>query len=182
MSMSAAQFGTWAGVAIHDVSSVVGAAQSFDHAIEPGQAMSADTATIVKLSRVIWIVPICIVASWWMARLHQITAEPSAEQPAAGTAAATSHAPSTRLPIPWFIVLFLAAAAVRTLLPAQIAPLSQPIAIIAKSGMATALFLIGLGLSRKAMATVGWRPFALGIALWVFISIVALLVVRATIR
>jgi len=47
--------------------------------------------------------------------------------------------------------------------------------------MAFALFLIGLGISKKALASVGWRAFVLGVSLWVLISAVALVVVRATI-
>ncbi|MGE5247448.1 MAG: YeiH family protein, partial [Verrucomicrobiota bacterium] len=50
-------FGIWAGVAIHDTSSVVGAASSY------GLAALA-TGTTVKLSRAVWIAP-CVLAYGW---------------------------------------------------------------------------------------------------------------------
>nr|WP_320114253.1 putative sulfate exporter family transporter [uncultured Desulfuromonas sp.] len=49
------QFGTWAGMAIHDTSSVVGAAASYG--IE-----ALETATTVKLTRALWIAPLALIA------------------------------------------------------------------------------------------------------------------------
>lgn len=171
MGLSAAQFGTWAGVAIHDVSSVVGAAQSYGHTAE-ATSTAVDTATVVKLSRVLWIIPICVVAAWWMGR----AAGGSGKE--GGTAAAK---PALRLPIPWFIALFILAAGARTVLPGPLSGATPALTMVAKSGMALALFLIGAGLSRKALATVGWRPLVQGIVMWVAISVAALVVVRGTV-
>lgn len=53
------QFGVWAGTAVHDVSSVVGATAAYgDHALHVG--------TAVKLSRTLWIVPLALGASRWV--------------------------------------------------------------------------------------------------------------------
>ena len=41
--------------------------------------------------------------------------------------------------------------------------------------------LVGLGLSRKALASVGVRPLALAVVLWIYISLLSLAVVRWTI-
>jgi len=50
-------FGTWAGLAIHDTSSVVGAAASYGtHALAIG--------TTVKLTRAIWITPVVVGTAW----------------------------------------------------------------------------------------------------------------------
>jgi len=49
------QFGTWAGMAIHDTSSVVGAAASYG-------LEALETATTVKLSRALWIAPLALIA------------------------------------------------------------------------------------------------------------------------
>jgi len=50
-------FGTWAGLAIHDTSSVVGATASYGtHALAIG--------TIVKLTRTIWIIPVVVGTAW----------------------------------------------------------------------------------------------------------------------
>lgn len=170
MGLTAHQFGTWAGVAIHDISSVVGAAQSYGSTPE-ATSTAVDTATVVKLSRVLWIIPICIAAAAWMGRARD--ARPAGEPPAPPKRA--------RLPIPWFIALFILAAAARTVAPESIATADSELMLSAKSGMALALFLIGAGLSRKALASVGWRPLVQGIVMWVAISIAALVVVRATV-
>jgi uncharacterized integral membrane protein (TIGR00698 family) len=167
MHLTPAQFGAWAGIAIHDISSVVGAAQTYDslHPAVTGTHpdTATDIATVVKLSRVLWIVPICIVA----ARVMRATAPQSSE---------TGRA--SKLPIPWFIALFILASAVRTALP-QLKDHEYVFTAIAKSGMALALFLIGACLSRKALAEVGWRPLALGICLWLFIATAALAAIHA---
>ena len=51
-------FGTWAGLAIHDTSSVVGAASAYG-------AQALAMGTTVKLTRAIWITPIVIVTAWF---------------------------------------------------------------------------------------------------------------------
>src|SRR6516162_1490234 len=51
LHLSQTEFGLWAGVAIHDISSVVGAAMSYGSG-------SLETATAVKLSRTLWIAPL----------------------------------------------------------------------------------------------------------------------------
>jgi uncharacterized membrane protein YadS len=50
---------------------------------------------------------------------------------------------------------------------------------IAKTGLTITLFLIGAGLSREALKSVGIRPIAQGIVLWAFISVVSLIAVRS---
>lgn len=48
------QFGTWAAIAIHDTSSVVGAGDAY------GQ-LALQTGTLIKLTRALWIIPLAIV-------------------------------------------------------------------------------------------------------------------------
>ncbi|MDE6333347.1 MAG: putative sulfate exporter family transporter, partial [Muribaculaceae bacterium] len=48
LDMTQTQFGTWAAIAIHDTSSVVGAGETFGE-----QALQ--TATLIKLTRALWI-------------------------------------------------------------------------------------------------------------------------------
>jgi len=56
MRMSQSQFGLWAALAIHDTSSVVGAAAKY------GSAALA-VATTVKLARALWIVPLALATA-----------------------------------------------------------------------------------------------------------------------
>ncbi len=48
--LSQAQFGTWAAIAIHDTSSVVGAGAEYG-------AEACDLATLIKCTRALWIIP-----------------------------------------------------------------------------------------------------------------------------
>lgn len=176
LQLSDAQFGTWAGVAIHDMSSVVNAAKTF-HAGSVEVPVALDTANVVKLSRVIWIAPIALAARWWMNRASVAEGHGGAGP---GAAAGTG-APERQPLVPLFIVLFLAASALRTVVP-RIGDYSDPIRLIAGSGFQVALFLIGAGLSRRAIASVGPRALGLAVLLWGFISVTALVMVRATVR
>lgn len=54
--MSQEQFGIWAAIAIHDTSSVVGAAAAYGNE-------SLMVATTVKLARALWIIPLALVTS-----------------------------------------------------------------------------------------------------------------------
>jgi uncharacterized integral membrane protein (TIGR00698 family) len=150
LHLGQSQFGTWAGVAIHDISSVVGASSVYG-------LEALQRATAVKLSRALWIVPLSLGAAVVFRR----------GRPADGRA---------RVAVPWFIGLFLLASVVRSF-SAGVAAASPTIALVARAGMTLTLFLIGAGLSRRALAAVGWRPLAQGIILWVAIGGLALLVV-----
>ncbi|HET9795740.1 MAG TPA: putative sulfate exporter family transporter [Thermoanaerobaculia bacterium] len=148
------QFGTWAGVAIHDISSVVGASSVYGLA-------ALQRATAVKLSRALWIVPLTMAAAAFHRRR-----DPGARR--------------ARVPIPWFIGLFVAASLVRSF-SAPIAAASPKIASVARIGMTVTLFLIGAGLSRRALRAVGWRTLVQGILLWIAIAAGSLLVVMRSV-
>lgn len=154
------QFGAWAGISLHDIASVAGAGKAYVGS--DGGGAAADTAMIVKLTRVIWITPIALGARALIAR----------SQAAAGV-------PGTKAPFPWFIIGFLAASAVRTFVP-EVADHEKTIGVVAGHGFQLALFLIGAGLSVKALKTVGWRALVQAAALWVIVSAVSLWAVRAT--
>lgn len=56
--LSQQQFGLWVAIAIHDTSSVVGAALAYgDEAV--------NIATTLKLSRTLWIIPLAAFAAYW---------------------------------------------------------------------------------------------------------------------
>jgi uncharacterized integral membrane protein (TIGR00698 family) len=153
LALTQVQFGTWSGIAIHDVSSVVGAASTY------GQE-ALQTATAVKLSRTLWIIPVAFVAGA-MAR---------------GAGGGPAKA---KVAIPWFIGLFLLASLASTFLGPihQVAPTLQA---VAKAGMTLTLLFIGASLSRSSLKAVGIKPVLLGVALWLVISVVSLVAVRWT--
>jgi uncharacterized membrane protein YadS len=84
-----------------------------------------------------------------------------------------------RVPVPWFIGLFIAASLVRSF-SAPIAAASPRIAAAARLGMTVTLLLIGAGLSRRALRAVGWRALVQGLVLWVAIAAGSLFVVMRT--
>jgi uncharacterized integral membrane protein (TIGR00698 family) len=57
LEMSQQQFGLWCAIAIHDTSSVVGAANKYG-------AEALQIATTVKLARALWIVPVALLTSF----------------------------------------------------------------------------------------------------------------------
>jgi len=154
LHLSQGQFGTWAGVAIHDVSSVAGA----------GAAYGEDalrTAMVVKLSRVLWIVPVTLTAALLFRRRDGVLAEGGARG---------------RLPLPWFIGGFLLASLSARLLP-QLHVWAALLAHVARAGFSATLFCIGASLSVAAIRAVGYKPLLQGVLLWLFISCVSLLAV-----
>jgi uncharacterized integral membrane protein (TIGR00698 family) len=61
LGMTQPQFGVWAAIAIHDTSSVVGAAAKYG-------ADALQIATTVKLTRALWIVPVTLVTAFLFKR------------------------------------------------------------------------------------------------------------------
>ena len=148
LNLSQNQFGVWAAIAIHDTSSVVGAAQSYG--LEAQQI-----ATTVKLARALWIAPVALLFSY----LYRDK----------------TGAHKAKIAVPWFIFLFLAATVFRTYAPAAIpVSLFDWLVIIAKIGLTVTLFLIGASLSRETLKKVGVKPLIQGIFLWIIISLVSL--------
>jgi uncharacterized integral membrane protein (TIGR00698 family) len=142
------QFGIWAAIAIHDTSSVVGAAQAYG-------AEALATATTVKLARALWIAPIALMFAFLYRK---------------GDADAKA-----KVAIPWFIFLFIGAAAFRTYAPTFIIPsIFDSLVNLAKAGMTMTLFLIGASLTPRTLKKVGIRPLIQGVLLWIVISLTAL--------
>ncbi|HBF33596.1 TPA: putative sulfate exporter family transporter [Candidatus Sumerlaeota bacterium] len=154
LHLSQDQFGLWAGIAIHDISSVVGAASFYgDRALE--------VATAVKLSRTLWIVPVSLLVAVVLRARHA----------ANGTVCNKS-----KIQIPYFIGFFVLASFARQWIPGmeQMAP---TIGHIAKLGLTVTLFLVGTGLSRATLRAAGWKSLLQGVTLWIFISGISLVAI-----
>ncbi|MBO7147408.1 MAG: putative sulfate exporter family transporter [Lentisphaeria bacterium] len=93
LGFSQHQFGYWAALGIHDTSSVVGATMAYGE-----EALGIGTT--VKLARALWIVPVTLFLSWFIADKED------------------GEKKTFKLKIPWFIPCFIAAAAIVTWLPA----------------------------------------------------------------
>lgn len=144
LDMSETQFGYWAALAIHDTSSVVGA--SFQYG-----PTALEVGTTVKLARALWIVPVTLFLSCFVAN------------------AAAGEKRKIQIKIPWFIPGFLIAAALVTWLPVT-APAGGFIKEISKYLMITTLFLIGANLSRSKLRELGFKPVLHGVILWLVLA------------
>ncbi len=149
LHMSEQQFGIWAAIAIHDTSSVVGAAAKYG-------ATALEIATTVKLARALWIIPVALGTAFLF------------------------KTQSKKITIPYFIFLFVIASVIRTYVP-SVADISSAIVTIAKIGLTITLFLIGAGLSKATLKSVGFKPLLFGVILWIVISVVSLVVVTSTV-
>ena len=164
LDLSPNQFGTWAGIAIHDVSSVVGAAESFS-------PESLKQATTVKLTRALWIVPVALIYGAHARR--KVRSESHANTPET-----LARRPGPRFLIPWFIACFVLASVVRTYVPGVDEFAHIPI-LLARRGLTASLLLIGAGVSLATLRSVGLRAFSLGLILWIVIASVSLFAVMA---
>ncbi|SDW50274.1 YeiH family protein [Flavobacterium degerlachei] len=142
LELSQQDFGLWCAIAIHDTSSVVGAANNYG-------AEALQIATTVKLARALWIIPVALITSVLFKNK------------------------SSKIKIPYFIGLFILAMIMNTYIP-QTALVSPYLVAVAKIGLTVTLFLIGAGLSRGVLQSVGIKPLLQGVLLWVFIAVATL--------
>src|SRR6266540_3159631 len=82
-----------------------------------------------------------------------------------------------RIQWPWFILFFCVAAMIRTWLPAG-KEAFDIFTEVARVGLTATLFLIGCGISKKTLRTVGARPLAQGVILWVIVGALSLALIR----
>lgn len=101
--------------------------------------------TTVKLTRALWIMPAALLAAWFTKS-------------------------EGRVKLPLFIIGFIAAAALKTVLP-QFEQAWHVLNGIARQSLVVTLFLIGSGLTRTVLARSGIRPLAQGVALWLLVSV-----------
>ncbi|MDJ0364749.1 putative sulfate exporter family transporter [Hymenobacter sp. H14-R3] len=149
LHMSQNQFGLWCAIAIHDTSSVVGAAAAYGN-----QAL--EVATTIKLARALWIIPVAI-----------------------GTALVFKQkGVKITIPyfIFGFILAMLFNTFAPAYVPATKA-LGPVMVTLAKIGLTVTLFFIGAGLSAKVVGSVGIKPYVLGVLLWLVISTTSLYVI-----
>jgi uncharacterized integral membrane protein (TIGR00698 family) len=139
LHMSQNDFGLWCAIAIHDTSSVVGAANKYG-------AEALQVATTVKLARALWIIPVALITAFVFKNK------------------------TSKLKIPYFIGLFILAMVCNTYF-SPIANVAPHLVSIAKTGLTVTLFLIGAGLNRSVLKSVGLLPLLQGVLLWVSIAI-----------
>lgn len=155
LGLSDTSFGLWVGTSVNDTSSVIAAGYAFSDA-------AGALATIVKLTRTLFIVPIVLVFSWIYAQKELQSRDVQGQ----------SGVKIGKI-FPWFILAFLGMVGVRSsgLLSAASV---DTIGSLAKFLLAAALGAIGMKTSFKEVAGVGVKPMVAGVIIDVSVVIVAL--------
>ena len=157
MGLSDEAYGLWAGTAINDTSSVVAAGYAFSEG-------GGDFAAMVKLTRTLSIIPTVLVFALVNVRL-----------------AKKKHMEVTGAKVnvwglfPWFILGFLALAAVNStgIIPEGVSRIAKD---ASKFLMVAALVAIGLGTSFKEMKKAGLNPMLHGFIISALVVVVAIAV------
>ncbi|WP_258060575.1 YeiH family protein [Rathayibacter sp. AY1A3] len=151
LGLSDVQFGHWVGASVHDVGQVVATAQV-------AGASALAVAVVVKLTRVVMLAPMVAVA----AAVTRRRGGTGGTRPAI---------------VPLFVVGFLAAVLLRTLLP-----LPEGLLAAADTAqtwlLAAALFALGSAVRVRALVTTGWRALLVALVSWAAIAAMGLAAVQ----
>lgn len=143
LGMDQIQFGTWAAIAIHDTSSVVGAGAAYGE-------KALEVATTIKLTRTLWIIPVALLTSFLFKNKGKKIAIPYF--------------------IFFFILAMIINTLLFEGTP-LLESVGKGINSLARKSLTLTLFFIGASLSRKTLQQVGTRPLVQGVLLWILISI-----------
>ncbi|MCS5732968.1 YeiH family protein [Herbiconiux daphne] len=158
LGLSVEDFGVWVGLSVHDVGQVVATAQ-----IAGPVALAA--AVVVKLTRVLTLAPMVAIVG-----LVERRADARNDALGAGHPDYVERPAARRPPIvPLFIVGFIAAVLVRTVVPLPDAVLNVA-DIVQTALLAMALFALGTNIRFRTLARTGWRAFIVGLASWALIA------------
>ena len=154
LGLSNEGFGLFAGTAVNDTSSVTAAAAAWD-GMHPG-ANTLDAAAIVKMTRTLAIIPITLVLA-----LRRT-----------GRAAGGVQVDLKKI-FPWFVLLFLLASVVTTVLPIP-AAVTAGLKTASKFFIVMAMGAIGLNTDLVKLVRTGAKPILMGLCCWVAIAAVSL--------
>ena len=145
LGMSSESFGAWSSMAVHDTSSVIGTAIAFG-----GSAL--ETATTLKLSRTIWLIPLIIILG-------------------------TFYPNKSRAKFPIFISLFITATAIVSFLNFSQETINL-IDITSKIFLISALFCIGTQISFETIKEINTKTFIYALSLWLVALIFSFLTIN----
>lgn len=145
--LSALQMGIFSGSTLHEVA----------HAAGAGAAMGpevANVAVIVKMIRVMMLVPVLLVFAWWMAMKRDNVLE--------------ANGGKSKIAVPWFAVMFLVVIGFNSfnLLPSGLVACLNWVSTFLLTMAMTAL---GAGTTIESLRRAGAKPFALAFVLWIWL-------------
>ena len=145
IGMNFESFGAWSSMAVHDTGSVIGTAIAFG-----GDAV--ETATILKLSRTIWLIPLIII----LGIFYQDKSKPK---------------------FPIFILLFIIAIASGTILEFNQDTILF-IDSISNIFLISALFCIGTQITFEAIKEINLKNFLFALSLWIIALVFSYLIIN----
>lgn len=162
--MSDFLYGVWDGASLHEMAQVVAAGSGFS---KP----ATDVATVVKLVRITLLAPVVFFLAWRMRR--EAVAASMASASTAGVTVQSSASNASRVPIvPWFLVLFVAFAAVNSTgwldgdLVKQFVRADVWLLCLGMAG-------VGLQTSFADLGRAGWAPIATGAMQWLVLAAIS---------
>lgn len=102
--------------------------------------------TTIKLTRTLWIIPVAFLLAMY------------------------NKNKTAKISIPWFILFFILAIVVGNYIPGM-QETNQHLSWLGKKGMMVSLFFIGSSIKLEDVKKTGPNAFALGITLWIIISV-----------
>lgn len=146
LGLSQQQFGTWAAIAIHDTSSVVGAGAAYGEE-------ALQVATTIKLTRALWIIPVALFTSFLF----------------------KSEGKKVSVPmfIILFVLAMVVNTYLFSRFEVGVV-IGDTINLVARKLLTITLFFIGASLSIDVLKSVGLKPLLQGVLLWIVISIASL--------
>ena len=134
IGLSQQQFGIFAALTIHDTASVIGAASIFGNE-------ALEIATIMKLGRTLWIIPLVLLASWYFNRREE------------------------SINYPYFILLFIL-----FILAGSFFSFEDSWILFFKNSskifLSLGLFFIGTEISFNAIKQISSKPVSFAVLLW----------------
>jgi uncharacterized integral membrane protein (TIGR00698 family) len=153
LHLSQSAYGLWAGASVHEVAQAVFAsAQGGPEALQIG--------TIAKLTRVAMMAPVIILLGEIFVRMGL-----------------TGDGERGRPPFPWFLIGFLAMAALNSLVAIPV-EVSGPVRAATTFLLSMAMAAMGLHTNLRRVFSAGIRPLALGLFASAFISLTVLVLIK----
>jgi uncharacterized integral membrane protein (TIGR00698 family) len=162
-------FGLFAGTAVNDTSSVTAAAAAWD-AIHGSNAL--DTATVVKLTRTLAIIPITLILSLYRIKKNRTESN---------TGDTSKKSVSIARIFPFFILYFVAASIITTICVSVGVPneVFTPLKTLSKFFIVMAMAAIGLNTNVVKLIKSGGKPIFVGLCCWIGIAVVSLIMQQA---
>ena len=154
LGMNAAHFGLYTGATVHEVAQVIAVGSAVDPA-------TADSAVVVKLTRVMLLVPVLFFFGWRQAKL-----------------ACAESGTKTKIALPWFALAFVAVSAINSLVtfPPEI---KGPLLTLDTLLLAAAMAALGLETRIAKLRALGPKPLLLAALLWLWLMVGGAAMVRA---